>query len=201
MLRILIIIIFLIIAFTLYNQGSPMQKNLPQNLSILAFGDSITQGYGVSKGLDYPSQLEKILNVTVINEGIPGEISAEGLQRLPSLLKKYNPDILVICHGGNDILQKLNLEKTQKNIENMIELAQNRGIKTYLVGVPQFAFITLKTASFYYDIASKYSIPLEDESLEDILLDPALKIDQVHPNRQGYEIMSQNISNLILKNY
>jgi len=80
---------------------------LAADATILAFGDSLTYGTGTSRDNAYPTVLEKLLKRRVINAGIPGEISSKGLNRLPALIEKYRPDLIIICHGGNDILRKL----------------------------------------------------------------------------------------------
>ena len=101
----------LVIAFTLSACDSgPQLRSLNHEAKILAFGDSITVGYGVNEGEDYPSQLQQLTQRTVINAGISGEISEEGLQRLPDLLNEHEPELLILIHGGNDILRKLNTE-------------------------------------------------------------------------------------------
>lgn len=104
-----ILLIAIIIAFIEYNKTDDemlLDVMLPPGTKVLAFGDSITHGYGVGKNDNYPSQLSKLLNASVINSGVSGEISKEGLRRLPGVLEKYKPNILILCHGGNDILRK-----------------------------------------------------------------------------------------------
>lgn len=101
---------------------------LPLNTKILAFGDSLTYGYGVSKDLSYPSKLSELLHVEVFNEGISGEFSEQGLARLPALLEKYKPQILVLCHGANDILKRNDLKPTKENLTKMVLLAKEKGL-------------------------------------------------------------------------
>ena len=102
---------------------------LDANATILAFGDSLTYGTGTSRNNAYPAVLEKLINRKVINAGVPGEISKNGLSRLPGLIEKYQPDLVIICHGGNDILRKLDLSKTSNNIQQMISLAKKITVK------------------------------------------------------------------------
>lgn len=87
---------------------------LTKNAVILAFGDSLTHGTGASIEQAYPQKLQAMLSRTVINAGVPGEISQTGLKRLPGLLKKYQPELLILCHGGNDILRKKKPETNQR---------------------------------------------------------------------------------------
>ncbi len=174
---------------------------LPYGTKIVAFGDSITYGYNVPRDKSYPAQLANLLQVEVINEGINGELSSEGLKRLPNVLDKHKPNILIICEGGNDIIQKKSLFKAKENIKRMIKITREKGVFVVIVGVPTVDILTLSTAEFYYEIAKEMDVPLEDEALEKILNDPNLKIDYIHPNEKGYEILSNNLANLIISTY
>ena len=80
---------------------------LAKDAVILAFGDSLTYGTGTNKNFSYPALLEKLTQHKVINKGVPGEISSAGLKRLPKLLDQYKPRLLILIHGGNDILKKI----------------------------------------------------------------------------------------------
>ncbi|WP_024955407.1 GDSL-type esterase/lipase family protein [Sulfurospirillum arcachonense] len=174
---------------------------LPLDTKILAFGDSITYGYHVDKDKSYPTQLSKLLNTEVINAGVNGEMSNAGLKRLPTLLEKYKPQILIICHGGNDILRKKSLLKAKENIANMIKIAQEKKIQVFLIGVPTLEVLTLSTAEIYHELSTEFGVPLDSETLEDILSDNTLKIDQIHPNEDGYRILSNHIATLVTENY
>jgi len=174
---------------------------LPIDTKIVAFGDSITYGYNVDKEQNYPSQLSNLLQTDVINAGVNGEMTIEGLKRLPSVLEKYKPQILIICHGGNDIIRRKSLIKAKKNIKSMIRLARQKNIFVVLVGVPTVEVLSLSTAQIYFEIAEEMDVPLDDSSLKKILGDDYLKIDQVHPNAEGYKILANSLANLITTNY
>ena len=102
---------------------------LPQDAVILAFGDSLTAGKGASRTNSYPGFLARKINRKVINAGINGEISSTGLKRLPALLDKHQPDMLILCHGGNDVIRKLDMNTLKANLKEMIEMAQARNIQ------------------------------------------------------------------------
>ena len=172
---------------------------LASDSTILAFGDSLTYGTGASKNNAYPAVLERLLDRRVINAGIPGEISSNGLLRLPGLIERHRPDLIIICHGGNDILRKLDLSKTSNNIQQMIDLAKNNNSLVVLVGVPQFGLF-LNTAPFYKELAKKNNIPISDDILGDIIGNNSLKSDHIHPNNKGYQILAEDIT-LLLQRY
>ena len=174
---------------------------LPLNTKILAFGDSITYGYNVDSDKNYPSVLSNLLQSKVINAGVNGELTKAGLERLPKLLKKYKPQILILCEGGNDLLRSKKMSDIKENLSKMIELAQKQKIFVVLVGVPYLEYLTYQTADIYNELATQYNIPIEDKALEQILNDRSLKVDEVHPNAKGYEILSNSLANLITENY
>lgn len=201
------IIILAIIAITFFqfiqddNNEFDGAIMLPLDTKVLAFGDSITFGYRVDKDKSYPAQLSKMLQTEVINAGVNGELSSQGLRRLPSVLEKYKPQILILCHGGNDILRRKSLLKTRENIKKMVELARAKNIHVVLIGVPALELLSPSTAELYYDISNETGVPLESEALENILKDNTLKIDQIHPNAEGYRILSNKIANLVTNTY
>ena len=171
---------------------------LAEDAIILAFGDSLTYGTGAKPNFSYPAQLEKLINRKVINAGIPGEISSKGLRRLPALLSTHKPDLVILCHGANDILRKLDLNKTKSNLQNMILLIKKSGSQVIILAVPNFSLF-LSPPSFYSELASANNTPLLDDTLGGILLNAKHKSDQIHPNASGYKIIANNIKDLLEK--
>jgi len=166
---------------------------------ILAFGDSLTYGTGVGNGDSYPAILSQLIAREVINAGIPGEISAAGLVRLPGLLDEYQPELLILIHGGNDMLRNLPANQTRANLEAMIEAAQKRDIAVVMLGVPEPSLFLLSSADFYGAVAEKEQIPIDLDLLPDILADNDLKSDLIHPNEKGYRRMAESLRALLLE--
>ena len=165
---------------------------------VLAFGDSITYGTGTSRENSYPAVLESIIHRKVINAGIPGEISANGLKRLPHLIQQYSPSIIIICHGGNDFLRKFNPDKTKQNIQQMIDIATENNVQVVIIGVPEFGLF-LRTSPIYQELADVNNLPIADDLLGDILSKNIYKSDQIHPNAQGYRMLAENINSLLMR--
>lgn len=186
----------LILISTFACDSGAQLKPLGENAVVLAFGDSLTFGTGSDKQQAYPARLQQLLARTVINAGVPGEISQTGLARLDSLLKRHQPELLILCHGGNDILRRYNLKQTQDNLQQMIDLAKASNTQVVLVGVPQFG-IFLSSAPFYEELATRNQLPLENTVLSDILGDARLKSDQIHPNAAGYALLAERIHQLL----
>lgn len=188
---------FLFLCFFLFScSDGPQLKYLEEDAIVLAFGDSLTYGTGAEQSKSYPTQLEKLINRKVINAGIPGEISAKGLRRLPSLLTIHQPDLVILCHGANDILRRLNLSDTKSNIQKMIRLIKQSGSEVVLLAVPEFSLF-LSPVPFYSELAITNDTPLLDDTLSGILLNPSLKSDQIHPNADGYLTIATKIKDLL----
>ncbi|MDR1285453.1 MAG: arylesterase [Campylobacteraceae bacterium] len=190
--------IFLLLFLIMRNSD---KRDISSDALVLAFGDSITQGYGAKDDESYPSQLSKILNMQVINSGISGEVSSSGLARLSSVLAQYKPKIVILCHGGNDILRKQDLRLAKQNLAKMIELIRDNNAQIVLLGVPTLKGFGIDTASFYDELANEYDLIYDDETLEKIIKTPSLKSDQIHPNKDGYLLLAQNMEKLLKKNF
>ncbi|PCI06694.1 MAG: arylesterase [Gammaproteobacteria bacterium] len=171
---------------------------LTDNSTVLAFGDSLTYGTGTSRDKTYPAVLERHIQRKVINAGKPGEISAEGVLRLPMLIKQYQPELIIICHGGNDILRKIKPDKTRANIQQMITLAKQNNIQVILIGVPKLG-ILLNTAPIYDALAAENQLPYLSDIIGHILSKAALKSDRVHPNADGYQLLAREVTRLLIE--
>ncbi|QMU60517.1 MAG: arylesterase [Gammaproteobacteria bacterium] len=185
-------ILLLVFALFTCSDSSKNLSPLSSDATILAFGDSLTYGTGANKGEDYPALLSKLANITVINAGVPGEISSKGLERLPKILDEHKPDLLILIHGGNDILKKLSRIEQKSNLSAMIESAKTRNIEVAMLGVPEPG-IFLKSSELYEEIANETNIPIELSLLPDILGDNSLKSDFAHPNADGYQLLAEGI--------
>lgn len=171
-------------------------KPLDGDATVLAFGASLTAGYGVAEKDSYPSVLSKLIGRTVINAGVNGELSADGLSRLPKLLKKYSPALVIISHGGNDILKKKDLAITKKNLIRMIELCRENNAQVLLLGIPTLSMLP-KTADFYYEVADEIQVPLDDTTITELETNREYKSDSIHFNVAGYRRMAELIRDFL----
>jgi len=192
-------LLFLMVVLALpYSCGkdTPRLPKLSEDAVILAFGNSLTYGTGAERNESYPAILENLSGKRIVNAGIPGELSAKGLQRLSGVLNEHEPELLLLCHGGNDLLRRHEPAKTAINLKKMVQMAKERGVSVVLIGVPCLGF-TLKTADFYNQIAKEMELPFEDSILEEILSRRDLKSDTIHPNREGYRLMAEAVYKLL----
>src|SRR5262249_34504112 len=134
----------------------------------------------------------------VVREGVPGEVSAAGLARLPGLLDEHKPKLLLLCHGGNDFLQRMPKAGAAANVRSMNRPARERGIDVLLIGTPELSF-TVTPPDFYGEIAKEFRIPYEGDVIGKVLRDGSLKSDQVHPNAQGYRLIAERVAELLRK--
>jgi acyl-CoA thioesterase I len=173
-------------------------SRLPADGVVLAFGDSLTFGTGAQPETSYPAVLETLIGRKVWSAGVPGEVSAAGLVRLPSALDEYRPGLLILCHGGNDFLRKLGDEQAEANLRAMIRLARDRGIDVVLIAVPKPGLLP-SPPDLYAKIAKEFGLPYEDAALRTILRDNELKSDLAHPNAKGYAQLAQAVAALLKK--
>lgn len=172
-------------ALVLAGCGGPKIGELDAGATILAFGDSLTYGYNMSREASYPAQLESRLGIRVINAGVSGETTEEGLLRLPEALEEHSPDLVLLCLGGNDMLRRYPRESTEANLRRMVELIQETGADVILIGVPKPG-ILLGVPDYFGAIAEDYGLPYEGGIMRKVLANASLKVDHIHPNEQGY---------------
>jgi len=164
--------------------------------TILAYGDSLTYGKGVEEDDAYPSVLEELSGRLVINAGVSGEVTQDGLARLPEVIADIRPDLMILLEGGNDILRNHNLKKTKQHLAKMIELAQSSGVQVVLIGVPEKKLFS-NAASIFPELAEEYQLVFEGELVASLLRSPKYKSDSVHFNELGYRKMAQSIFGLL----
>lgn len=176
--------------------GHPKIRKLSASSVVLAFGDSLTSGTGASRDESYPSVLAARIGCRVINAGESGETTTVGLRRLPGVLEEERPDLVILCHGGNDLLRGEDPAITIANLNAMIAMVKTTGADVILIAVPRPA-LRLKPASFYREIASGQDIPLLEDNLSKILSSPALTSDPAHPNAAGYQNLAESIESCL----
>jgi len=171
----------------------PRLERLPGDAVVLAFGDSLTFGTGASEGESYPAQLERLIGRRVVRAGVPGEITAQALARLPGALDEHAPHLLLLCIGGNDFLRRLGNQQAERNVREMVKLARSRGVAVILIGTPEPGF-TVTPPAFYSSIAREFRLPYEEGIIGQVLKDANLKADPIHPNARGYRLIAERVA-------
>ena len=171
-------------------------------ITLAAFGDSLTEGYGLPAYSSFPAQLERKLleegcNLEISNYGISGETSADGLSRLADVIES-KPDAAYIEFGANDCFQLVDPEQIKLNIMAIIEAFQDAHIPVILLGFMPMNFTPQSYAlafnSIFPDLAQKYNIPFYANLMEGLDEEPEYyQSDGIHPNNEGVSIIVQNI--------
>ncbi|MGE6265171.1 arylesterase [Aeromonas media] len=185
-----------LICLLLASCGEPGFRPLAAGETILAFGDSLTEGRGVSPAQSYPSVLASLSGHPVINGGVSGELSRAGRARLPGLLAEHRPALVILLEGGNDILRGSGEGVLKANLAAMIEAVQGSGAQVLLVAVPRKSLFA-DGAPLYGELAEQYGLVLDNDSLGELLRTPGLKSDAVHLNAQGYGALAERLHRLL----
>lgn len=174
--------------------------------TLLVMGDSLSAAYGIDRQKGWVALLQKQhMQLNVVNASISGETTSGGKQRLPALLKTYQPDILILQLGANDALRGQNLSSSQQNLQSMIQECSkyNTRCKVVLLGVqlptnygPTYDGIFQK---MYQDLAKKNRVVFDPFFIEPVALDPDLmQWDGLHPTAAAQPIIMQRINRLLM---
>ena len=170
----------------------------------MAFGDSLTAGFGAEPGNSYPDFLQKDLDVAglrwhVINAGVSGDTTTDGLNRLSEVLA-YKPSIVIVEFGGNDGLRGLPLETTRANLDQIVATLRKAGVKVVLAGMtlpPNYGPDYIRTfEQIYRDLAAKYKltrIPFLLEGVATFATRSLMQRDGLHPTAQGNAIVAKTV--------
>lgn len=171
--------------------------------SALVLGDSLSAAYLIPEDKGWVTLLqEKVKSEhpqwSVINASIVGDTTANGLQRLPDLLQRYHPELILIELGGNDGLRGLPITEIENNLSRLIELSQQAGAKVLLLGVrlpPNYGATYTQTFSqIYTALSQKYGIPLVPFLLENVALNRGyMQRDGIHPTEHAQPLILQNV--------
>ncbi len=171
-------------------------------LKIVARGDSLTAGYGIARGEAYPALLEQLLRearlpFVVVNHGVSGDTTAGGVRRVRAALDE-RPRILIVALGANDGLRGTPVPAVRRNLEEIIETAQARGVSVLLCGMDALPLYGWQyTVDFHHmfpSVAEKYGVPLVPFLLNGVFGNEAmLQRDMIHPNASGARVIAANI--------
>jgi len=170
---------------------------------ILILGDSISAAYNMEISQSWPSLLQDRLQqdgyaYEVFNSSISGETTQGGITRLPALLEKHQPEIVVIELGGNDGLRGLPIEVTQQNLSSMIEHSQEAGARVILAEMqipPNYGrAYTEKFNQTYTTLQQTYDVTLLPFILQDIALAPGMmQPDGIHPSIEAQPVILNKV--------
>ena len=177
------------------NKVPPVAK-LASTDVVLAFGDSLTYGTGAKAEDSYPVVLGQLIGRTVVSSGVPGEVTARGLERLPEVLDEHKPRLVIVCLGGNDMLRRGTPADIEANLRKILMEIKSRGLDVMLIGVPTPTLIA-NPPEFYSKLAKEFAIPYQGEIITSVLYKSDLKSDPIHPNAAGYRKVAEAVAELM----
>jgi acyl-CoA thioesterase-1 len=166
--------------------------------TVVAFGDSLTSGYGAGAGEDYPSRLATLVGTTVENAGVSGDTTEAALARIDEDVLARQPRIVIVGLGGNDFLRRMPITETEANLRTIVRKIQTSGAMVVLLGF-DFPGFGPDYADMYEDVAADEGCLLIPDMLDGILNTPSLKSDEIHPNAAGYQLMAERVSGPLKK--
>lgn len=176
--------------------GKTEIKNLGNSgQTVVAFGDSLTAGYGAGKDKAYPAVLGRMISRPVVNLGLSGDTAANAPARLPQVLQA-NPYMVLIEFGGNDYMRSVPFEQTEQAIRQIVDAVQSAGAIAVLVDTGGYPGMSRYT-KLYKQIAKEKQALFVPGILDGIFGKSKYKADPIHPNAAGYEIVAQKVHKAI----
>lgn len=179
--------------------GHPKHEAIPAGATVLILGDSISYGTGANPGEDYPTLLAARTGWNIINAGVPGDTTTDGLDRLPELLETHTPKLVLVELGGNDFLRQQAPSQVADNLKAILALIRTSNIPAVLIAVPRFnpigaAVGSLSDSPVYEQVGKETQTPVIEDALSDVLAKNSLKSDQIHPNAAGYRKVAEGVA-------
>jgi acyl-CoA thioesterase-1 len=199
-----------IVAMALFNAAlllTPM-PGLARTPEVLAFGDSLTAGLGLSASEAFPARLaarlkDEGIDIRMVNAGVSGDTTTDGLARLDWALAD-KPDFVILALGANDAMRGIDPKIVRANLDKMIDKIQASGAKLLLLGMLApanwGAQYEHEFDRIYPELAKAHDVPLYPFFLDGVAMNPALnQPDGIHPNQRGVAIMVDHIAPLVAK--
>jgi lysophospholipase L1-like esterase len=188
---VVIAVVVVLIAVGMMLRSPHVTNPEPTGDNIICFGDSLTYGTGAGRENCYPAQLERIIGQPVINAGVPGDTTASALARLESDVLDRSPRIVLITLGGNDLKNGLDKDEAFANLERIVTRIHDRGALVIVGGV-NIPLYGRGFANGYRDLCKETGCVLVPNVFEDIMGQPSLMSDRIHPNAKGYANMAEH---------
>ena len=176
---------------------------------VVAFGDSLYAGYGLTQDEGFAPELQRVLtergrSVRVLNAGVSGDTTAAGRQRLAFTLDGLDraPDLVIVGLGGNDMLRGLSPEQTRENLTAILDELEARDIDAMLTGMVAAPNLGADYADafnpIYGELAAQYDAPLYPFFLDGVIQDPSLMLaDGIHPTAEGIDLVVAQLTDMV----
>ena len=191
-----LLLLFGLSIFYIFFTDANISNYPPKNNVIVAFGDSLVFGQGATVDNDFVSVLSRSLGRDIINLGVSGNTTVDGLARVKEVTA-LNPGVVILLLGGNDYLRRISKEETKANLEVLIKTFVDDGSVVVLLGV-RGGVIRDGRKDMYRELSAEYGTVYVSDVLDGILLKPELMSDGVHPNDAGYSRIAERIHKAFL---
>lgn len=167
----------------------------PSGANVIAFGDSLTEGYRVDPGEGWPEQLSALLGRPILNRGVSGNTTGDALERLERDVLAQDPRVVLVCLGGNDMLRRMPADQQFDNLRTIVRRIQDKGALVVLIGTEAFKILSnVDYGDRYEALARETGSVYVPDVMKGVLKDPALMVDQIHPNARGYAKIARRIA-------
>ena len=190
--------IILFLGYRIFFSSSPSQTVGSIGDTIICFGDSLTHGSGASKGMDYPSQLSKMITKPVLNSGVPGDTTGRALRRLERDVLAKSPDVVLITLGGNDLKNGVARDIAFENLKTIVESIQKTGARVIIGGI-KFPIRDRGFGRAYQELSDETGAILIPNIFEGIMGNRKLMSDPIHPNDEGYKLIAERFYEAMLQ--
>jgi len=164
--------------------------------AIVFFGDSITSGHSLPTEQAFPALVGQALGVRAINAGVSGNTSGDALRRVEPDVLAHQPRLVVVQFGGNDFLRQVPKDETLRNLDAILDRLTTAGAAVVLlemhVGLGDDPYL-----DGFGSLAAKYRALLVPNFMRGILSNPALKLDAIHPNAEGHQLLAQRVADAL----
>ncbi len=193
---VLSVLLALGLGYVLLTPEPDIRNAAPTGTNIVCFGDSLTHGTGASQGKDYPSRLAAMAPYPVINAGVPGDTTADALERLERDVLSRSPRMVLLTLGGNDLKNGVPREKAFDNLRAVVEAMQEAGALVVVGGV-DLPFYGRGFGEAYEELAEETGSVLIPNVYRGIMGKPDRMSDRIHPNDRGYAVMARHFHEAI----
>lgn len=185
------VLLVLIAFYFVGKQNTPIKNYPPKNSIVVAFGDSLIEGVGATKGKDFISLLSVKLNRPILNFGISGNTTRDGLARIKQITD-LNPGTVILLLGGNDYLKRIPEEETFKNLKEIVTVLQSKGIMVILLGI-RGGLLSDRFEKSFEKIAEETNVIYIPNVLDGLFGNQKYMSDVVHPNDLGYAKIEEKV--------
>jgi len=159
---------------------------------IVCFGDSITAGHGVHSHQAFPALISESLDMPVVNAGVDGDTTGDALARLERDVLAHDPLLVIVEFGGNDFRKNVDRQKTFENLDRMVGRISERGAIVILLGI-RIGLLRDEYLPGYRRVSKKHGALIIPNFMADILGNPRLTIEGIHPNAEGHELIAERV--------